>query len=363
MAERRNLLLGLLGWAGFGVLVAVGCELGSRLDDLFFERVPLTANPTFGGLFMQHESGFRVGRPGSSWKKVRVNNLGMRGPDVPEERSPGCQRWLFIGASETFGEPFVADQEFPARLRAKLAGGPCVEILNAAFPGIVPRQFNSYYRAELARHRADVVFIYPSTHFYLKDELPPPAPEPGLVAESGGLALDERSRFLGRLRDSAEVPAFIQRHRVQKWIDRQVAQRPPGWQFTGAPADRLDILDSEFREFLKTIQDSGAEAVLMTHAIRATNPPRPEDFGDLRAMRVYVPRPTEAGLADFEYAAADRIREIGRATGTRVIDIAAPMSGHRKWFIDLVHFTPEGHERIADMIVAAMREPPPREER
>jgi len=357
---RRGFLSGLLAWGAFGLVVAAGCELGSRVDDWFFDRVPVTSNPTFTGLFMPHASGFRVGRPYARWKKVRVNNLGMRGPDVPEARTAGCQRWLFVGASETFGEPFVADHEYPAVLRRLLAGGPCVEILNSAFPGIVPRQFNAYYKAELARHRPDLVFIYPSTHFYLKEVLPPPAPEPG-TARVDPPGLLDRLRFMERLRDSAEVPAPLQRRRVAQWIERQVAGKPADWQYRSAPADRLEIMDTELREFLQTIRDTGAEPVILTHAVRVQRVPRAEDFADLRAMRVYVPRPTEEGLADFEYAAAERTRQVAADTHTRVIDVAARLSGQRDRFIDLVHFTPETHELVAGMIADAMRAPAPRE--
>ena len=89
----------------------------------------------------------------------------------------------------------------------------------------------------------------------------------------------------------------------------------------------------------------------MTHAVRVTSPPRADDQDDLDAMRVYVPRAPARVLAAFEYAAADVIREVARETDTRLIDVAREVSGSRDLFVDLVHFAPRGHERVATLIV------------
>jgi hypothetical protein len=77
---------------------------------------------------------------------------------------------------------------------------------------------------------------------------------------------------------------------------------------------------------------------------------------DLAAMRVYVPRATEQILAEFEYAAADVIRDIARETNTRLIDVAREIDGRRDLFIDLVHFAPLGHERVSSLIIEDFEE-------
>src|SRR5690606_658108 len=103
--------------------------------------------------FFIDDEGFRRGKPGAHWEKVRMNNLGMRGADVSATAVPGCKRLMFMGASESFGEPSVANHEFPAKVRALLQRMSCVEILNTAFPGLHPSEMAARYRYYLAKYK------------------------------------------------------------------------------------------------------------------------------------------------------------------------------------------------------------------
>jgi hypothetical protein len=340
----------------------VFCELGARLDDWFFEDVPFFENPTYEALFVFDEHGLRRGKPGARWKKVALNNIGMRGADVPAKSAPGCRRWMFLGASETFGEPTKAGAEYPARTRALARQrSQCVDVLNTAYPAVAPQILLSYYTGALGQYAPDVVFIYPSTHFYLAEELPRStalaiAPPSRLtVKEPLSLSsIAEKSRFFERLIDSAEVPAPIQEMRLRNWIEAASNGKSKDWFFTGVPPERLELLASDLRELIAAIRASGAEPVLMTHAVRVTDPPRAEDHADLYSMRRYMPRASEHVFAAFEYQAADRVRRLGAEQGVRVIDVARAMNGRRDRFIDLVHFTPEGNNEVADLVVSAM---------
>lgn len=358
----------ILGWIGFGSLLLAACELGARVDDWFFSDTAVLANPSYDELFITDEEGIRRGRPGAHWKKVALNNLGLRGPDVPPLPRSECRRWLFLGASETFGEPTLADMDYPAVLRVLESQQGCTDILNSAFPGIAPQELLRYYQPALSQHRPDRVFIYASTHFYLAemsardepwDKVAEEQPRPqSAQAGSGGFSVAsvlKKSRFLERLRDSAEVPPLIQKWRMHRWISSAVAGQPADWGFKAVPQRRLDYLADDLRELIGAIRSSGAEPVLMTHAVRVANPPTPDDRQDLFAMRVYVPRASEEVIADFEYAAAERVRRLGAETGVQVIDVARALSGQRDKFIDLVHFSPQGHEAVAQLIHDQMR--------
>lgn len=347
-------VISLLGWVGFALIALVTCELGARLDDWFFEGVPVLDNPSYEALFFTDEHGLRRGRPGAKWKRVDLNNLGMRGPDVPPAPRAGCRRWMFLGASETFGEPTVANGDYPARLRLLESQSGCMDILNTAFPAISPKALLKYYTSALSQYAPDTVFVYPSTHFYLAEMPAVDQPKPQQAAQQadqpGVSGLLKKSRFVERLRDSAEVPAVIQKWRVKRWIDVATEGQSPGWLFEEVPTERLDSLTDDLRELVRLIRISGAEPVLMTHAVRVANPPRPQDSQDLFAMRVYVPRASEEVIAGFEYAAADRVRWLGAETGVRVIDVARVMNGRRDRFIDLVHFSADGNDEIAHLI-------------
>jgi hypothetical protein len=206
-----------------------------------------------------------------------------------------------------------------------------------------------------------VVFIYASTHFYMAEDLPrstavaDTSPAPVAVDEPLSLeSVAKRSRFLERLKDSAELPAPIQEMRLRNWIEAASRGKSKDWAFTGVPPERIELVASDLRELIAAIRASGAEPVLMTHAVRVTDPPRAEDHADLYSMRRYTPRASEQILAAFEYQAADRVRRLGAEQGVRVIDVARAMNGRRDRFIDLVHFSPEGNNDVAALVVSAM---------
>ncbi|HEU4654402.1 MAG TPA: hypothetical protein VFS47_10465 [Steroidobacteraceae bacterium] len=264
---------------------------------------------------------------------------------------------MFIGASETFGEPTQANKDYPAQVRESLRRKGCYEVLNTAFPGFDVRALMRYYEYYMSQLKPDVVFVYPPTHFYLGEVGPrnttPPQRAPTYPNSSPGIL--ERSRFLERLRDTAEMPAFIQKKRVRQWIEDAQRGKSADWAFRTIPQDRLDLFTNDLRDFIALIRASGAEPVLLTHAVRVASPPREEDLNDLYAMRVYVPRATEATLAGFEYAAAERTREVAAATNVPLVDVAQQLSGRRELFIDLVHFTNEGHAKVAQLILQQMQ--------
>ncbi len=356
----RSIARSLFAMVALGCVALIAGEAGARFDDWLFDGIPFFEHPAYEALYFRDESNLRHGRPDARWKQVRLNNLGMRGPDVSIEPRDGCRRIMFLGASETFGEPSVAGNEYPARVAQRASESECLEVLNTSFPGIAPQSLNMYYAARLYQFRPDTVYIYPSTHFYLSERLPRGEPKPivpsGLPlhdipehADSRGLL--QKSRLLERLRDSAETPEFLQRHVNRKRIAELLSSEPDPSVFATIPAERLELLAADMRALVDSIRGSGAEPVLMTHAVRATAPPRAEDKDDLAAMRVYVPRAPEQILAEFEYVAADVVRGIARDTNTRLVDVAREISGRRDLFIDLVHLAPRGHERVSSLII------------
>jgi lysophospholipase L1-like esterase len=68
---------------------------------------------------------------------VRVNDLGLRGPQVPAVPEPGVRRVLALGDSATFGEGLAEEDAFPAQLERELRTrtGERWEVLNAGVQG------------------------------------------------------------------------------------------------------------------------------------------------------------------------------------------------------------------------------------
>ena len=358
-------------WLSVLLLVLIGlvsAELGARIDDRLFVGTPIADHPAFEDLFFSLDDGIRRGVPHARFKKAQLNALGLLGPELPLERTRGCTRWLILGASETFGEPSVVGGDYPSKLRERLAPHGCFEVANAASAGIDLRISSAQFAAYLWRLQPDAVLLYPPTHFYLSDvsnpsapsaaslAAPPGTPPPPRPAASGPLLarVVGASRLLERLRDTAEVPAPIQRWRTQRWIDAALAEHPADWPYRSVPSDRLDLLEADLVAFVELVRAKGAEPVLMAHAVRVAREPRPSDQPDLFGMRVFTPRAEPEVLAAFEYAAAERTRAVARRLGVRCVDVAGLLSGRREFFIDLVHFTPDGASRVAAEIARTM---------
>jgi hypothetical protein len=69
-------------------------------------------------------------------------------------------------------------------------------------------------------------------------------------------------------------------------------------------------------------------------------------------MRAYVPKAPESVISAFEYAAAERTRLLGELEDVRIVDAAKTMSGRRDLFIDLVHYSEQGRETIAGLVLS-----------
>jgi hypothetical protein len=147
---------------------------------------------------------------------------------------------------------------------------------------------------------------------------------------------------------------MARRLRVEWVIRAKTSGKPADWFFPDVPRDRLDQFHDDLAALVDAIRASGAEPVLLTHALRAASPPRPDDWQDLQDMRLFYPRASHRTLVAFEDAVAVAVKELGREKGVPVIDVAAALNGHRAWFADLVHFTDDGAAEVAKVIAAGL---------
>jgi len=117
-------------------------------------------------LFVQDSDlGWRL-RPGSeaSWggAQVKINDKGVRGPEVPYERDNNKTRILYLGDSVMFGYGLAGYQEtFPYVVEALLEGrsGSEIETINAAVGGYSPWQQPIYLDREGIKYQPDLVIL------------------------------------------------------------------------------------------------------------------------------------------------------------------------------------------------------------
>jgi lysophospholipase L1-like esterase len=106
--------------------------------------------PNFTG--SQEEDTFRV--------DVRVNALGMRGPEVGP-KAPGEARILCVGDAETFGHGVEESQAWPAQLEAAMRarGVAAARALNAGVMAYGPAQETAWFPKLAAEVRPDVAVV------------------------------------------------------------------------------------------------------------------------------------------------------------------------------------------------------------
>jgi|GEM_PF-1781955 len=286
--------------------------------------------------------------PGSSGRMfdttIHINNLGFRGPDLPRDKGDAFLI-VALGESQTFG-PTLEDGEkpWPELLQALFdrhaSCGRKIEVLNAG---------TEAYTLEdnLERMRRDILALKPdlilSTHgmngflpFGLR-RVPEPS-EPGVRPRASALIgravlTIERAAHDWRTGSSAQAMA--------------AAALPP---MSDAEVMKSRYAD-DYRQLISLARENGVDIALAdaTMAINARSPREVKDFYGA------VFKPIDDIIA--ANAAHNRmVKLIAREEGAPLIDMAAGVDGD--WdddlYLDIVHFTERGNERVADLMFKAL---------
>jgi hypothetical protein len=350
----------LLKWVVYCPLMilvfTVGGEIATRIDDwLHWGFSPFSPVPTGQEELSFVDGSIRRGRSHGKFKHITLNEYGFRGPEITKEPAPGTHRVMVLGASESFGLRESPKKEYPAQLSSLLKAKANItfEVVNAAQPGLSCPTMTKYWDAYARQFRPTWVIVYPSTHLYIDGSVggnakptdpTPPQDGPTQNSATPGFA----SRFKSRLRENK--PEILRRWQEKKYIESLLSAKPPGWVFETPPGDRLQAVTDDLSRLISAISANGSKPVLLTHALSATNPPRPEDDQHLQAMRGYTLRATPEVLVAFGDEANERIREVARKHSVPCLDVASQLNGRREYFADLVHFNDAGAEKMAQML-------------
>ena len=148
-------------WLRFVVALLVSLLLLEGLLSLLgFPRFD-ACTPANESPWQPDREAFRVLRPETSIGVGRTNTLGLRGPVLPESRTPGAARILFIGDSTCWGLGVSWEETYAARA-AKLAATRLdrfVEVVNGCIPGHSSFQARAMLD-RLLRFEPDLVVFY-----------------------------------------------------------------------------------------------------------------------------------------------------------------------------------------------------------
>lgn len=200
------------------VLVPVAFEATVRFDDWARYGVPLSSGATnLMDLRIEDSLGMHA-RPSTSFRKLHINRLGYRGPEVTEASLRSGPLVVVSGASETLGLHESENREWPRQLDDTIANrckSAHVSVLNAAFAGMSMPTVTNDIRRRVSAVRPDLVVYYPQPSQYLYGTSPSavrPSSEPASALPWW------RMRTPARMRQAVkgEVPAPIDRDTHQQ---------------------------------------------------------------------------------------------------------------------------------------------------
>jgi lysophospholipase L1-like esterase len=272
---------------------------------------------------------------------ISINSRGFRGKEFSAEKGD-AYRIVTIGESTTFGSTLRAnDRPWPEALeeliRDRLHLARPVQVINAGVPAY-------HLRHNLARIPVDILPLKPdmiiSYHGYnglhmLSGSLP---------RASGTLPPAYKSRPLRLLADAEyrlKMAAF-KRH-----LTSPLETRPPSF-------DRPLETDyaQAYRDLIQIARTNGIHLVMANFSM-AVN--RQSDSGVVEFYRAGFPSVHWQILANEAHSRI--VEELANQNpGVGFVDTHPGLDGHYQWFIDLVHFTQEGREHLAETMFNGIRQ-------
>ncbi len=347
-----------LALAGASILVGLlALELLTRLAGLHF---PAIARPEVsdGGLWVYdatkgwfHEPGSR-GRAylgGPDRGDVRINSLGLRGPEPARSKPAGTRRVLVLGDSYVFGVGVDEEHLFTTRLGQRLArGGAALEVVNAGVNGWSNDQQLALLGELGPRLVPDVVVLvmcdndfegngenFSYQQYY----------KPYYEIDSGRLTLR-----------GVPVPQLTPAQRVRRFLGQRsnlwnlVRTRRASW----PPAQRLiESLEVD------VTRPASADPVLLTAALVTAQRDLARRLGAARFLTVNTGRRRER-TALFQ-ALRVRLKE----TGVEYLGLEGPLGRarerHPDWlwdFADDPHWNVAAHRLAAEVVAQRLEQPP-----
>jgi hypothetical protein len=278
--------------------------------------------------------------------------------DAPDKEKGETRYWI---ASSSHAEDVYLSRElvFPTRLETllKSTGNP-VTVINASHAGMDIEANRTELEGKGAIAQPDVVILYQmSTQ----------------ITKLSKQLLSGKRSSTPKGQGSNNTSSASQPSRIAQWYENtslfallkgNISNRLTGQRVL---ADTLgDRADEEFelhvKEFVKTVRKVGAQPVLCTFATSHTQknlPNVPPDVPDLLfRYNVYL---SLSGWFDAITRFNHILKRVADEQHILLIDIDTAISGRPEYFRDFVHFTPDGHQKVAQTIFAALHTQAPKQ--
>lgn len=287
----------------------------------------------------------RLMHPNQMLGRIRINNLGFRGPDVPVEKPPRTLRIAFLGSSTTYDAYADEQRNWPARVVAMLKnrfGTSCeVDFVNAGMPGFGTRQTRLLYQAKIRPLSSDVVIFMPGD---INQNL-------AKLAENRGLeTFAEPSDWLTR---NSVLYALVSKNvRVLK-LQRSAFVKRGKLDFD--LNDALAPFEDQVAQLTNEVQEDGAllNLVTVSSQVRAGQTNERKVKAAITAL-YYMPYILIDDLIRTRDAYNAHLQRFGEKRNLVVIGKENAIPADSVHFYDSLHFLPPGSELNAARIVDAL---------
>ncbi len=271
--------------------------------------------------------------------EIRLNNFGFRGADLTAEKGD-AYRVVLLGESTTFGITIERDwlpwgELLAQMIRERLAPNRPIEVINAGIPGITLHENLDRLAWQILPLQPDLIISYHGFNQFssldatlppVRTRLPPPRFQPRPIT----------------LLANAEY-----RWRMLRYA-RQLSERTVG----NAPANTNFMTSqyaADYRELIRTCRDNGVKLVLATYSMAVNAQSDPDLIQFYHQMEHSLNRQMQACVAH-----AEMVRQLAQQNDIAIVDTQPALDGKPEYFIDLVHFTIEGQQRMAETIYAGI---------
>lgn len=282
-------------------------------------------------------------RPKSEGKmfesRVRINNLGFRGPDIEIEKG-NAYRIVALGESTTFGHTIAAtDIPWPELLQQlilrRLQPDRPVQVINAGVPSYTIRLNAQRLAREILQLKPDMVISYHGYNgfMWLNPALPPAhgkGPPPYV------------DRPLKMLAD-AEYRLKMMAYRRERTSPKAFASWVPG-----------DLMETEYarayEDLFQITQTNGIRLVLANYSMAVNSKSETDVVTFYRAVFPNVLSQIRANEVHSKL-----VEQIARLhPAIQLVNTHPGLDGEHEKFIDLVHFTGEGERHFAELMFRAL---------
>lgn len=299
---------------------------------------------------------WRIPQPGlvdafTSWQGervvVRMNDLGMRGPDSAAPQAPGTLTLVFLGGSTTENYALQDADTFPelvGRSVARALGRP-VRVFNAG-------QSAAVSGTNLGRLQHQVLDLRPALVVAMD----------GINDLLGGFhpGFRKDGRHLPRpptadARPRSYLLSFL---RARRWPwERQLPLRPKSEvalrDYSSFPARQG--FARNLRSMAAIAEAHGVPLLFLVQPSAYHDPPEPEDarrfFMRDTLVAAGLPAPDLQAMFAGMRAFGDDVRALPQGAGVRVFDLEARVPKTPELFVDECHFTKAGNRRVAEELL------------